>query len=115
MKRTDNATTNSEYLSNGIADIIVKIQKEEIPLETVKVLSSIAERISKVMILKIESENVHNTNSKTIKQDLVDRQKALLGIFDKLNNNKINMKTAKALSKKAMEQIRNVEKQIKGK
>ncbi|MBT3878473.1 MAG: hypothetical protein HOF76_05390 [Candidatus Scalindua sp.] len=98
MKRTDNATTNSEYLSNGIADIIVKIQKEEIPLETVKVLSSIAERISKVMILKIESENVHNTNSKTISPDLADWQQDLLDIFDKLKNNEIDLETAKALS-----------------
>jgi hypothetical protein len=28
MKRTDNVTTNSEYLRNGIADIVVKILNE---------------------------------------------------------------------------------------
>ena len=115
-------STNSKTIKQDLADrqedlldIFDKLKNNEIDLETAKALSSIAGRINKITSLIIKSGNVCSTNSKTIKQDLVDRQKALLGIFDKLNNNKINMKTAKALSKKAMEQIRNVEKQIKGK
>jgi hypothetical protein len=174
MKRTYNVTKNTEYLLNGIGDILVKMQNDEIPLETAKELFNDVERINKITNLRIKAGNAYNTNSKTIKQDLVDRQndlldifnklknnemdlntakalssivgginkiislrikseytyntnsktinqdladrqKDLLDIFDKLKNNEINLKTAKALSKKAMEQIRNVEKQIKGK
>jgi hypothetical protein len=70
MKITDNVITNSEYLRNGIADIIVKIQSKEFSLETANVLSSIAERINKVTSSRIKGEYVCNTNSKTINQDL---------------------------------------------
>ncbi len=97
-----------------LIDIFDKLKNNEIDLETAKALSSIAGRINKITSLRIKAEYVCNTNSKTINQDLADRQKDLQGIFDKLNNNEINLKTAKALSKKAMELIRNVEKQIKG-
>ncbi len=115
MKRTYNVTKNTEYLLNGIGDILVKMQNDEIPLETAKELFNDVEGINKITNLRIKAGNAYNTNSKTIEQDLVDRQKALQGVFDKFNNNEINLKIAKALSKKAMEQIRNVEKQIKGK
>ncbi len=114
MKRTYNVTKNTEYLLNGIGDILVKMQNDEIPLETAKELFNDVKRINKITNLRIKAGSAYNTNSKTIKQNLADRQNDLLDIFNKLKNNEINLKTAKELSKKAVELIRNVETQIKG-